>query len=235
MSVHGDGHTSGSNPICIPVFNRSANKRSKRQVGENAILLKDYDELYSSKVSRDQTSTTPSTQINNGGNTTVNKTSDDGEVITSKVPSKVPTEKNPVNNNTQSPDNKVEENTPYPVITNQTRFIPKYAELVGTRKYVPCAICQAKQRSAKLMIPLQTTCPTSWHTEYQGYMMTYHHNTKQSEIICVYDQALGVSPSSDAGIRKIISKYMSHIKVDCTTFPCPPYSEELLKCVVCSK
>lgn len=116
------------------------------------------------------------------------------------------------------------------------RFVPKYAELVGTRKYISCSVCDALDRSEKLMIPASVVCPDTWSVEYQGYLMNYHHGTAQANLICVNDQALGVSPSSDAGIREIISMYLSHVKTDCTTFPCPPLNyQELLKCVVCSK
>lgn len=114
-------------------------------------------------------------------------------------------------------------------------FVPSYSKLTGTRKYVPCAACHIEGKSAKLMIPSRTQCPKSWRIEYQGYLMNYHHDSKESEILCVYDQAMGANPSSDAGIREIISTYMTHLRIDCDTIPCPPFHEDLLKCVVCSK
>lgn len=125
---------------------------------------------------------------------------------------------------------------PLPIETTANRFIPRYADLVGTRKYVPCSVCDAIDKAEKLMIPSTNECPDTWSVEYQGYLMNYHHGTKHSNLICVNDQALGISPSSDAGIREIISKYLTHVKTDCSTFPCPPLNyKELLKCVVCSK
>ncbi|XP_012557341.2 uncharacterized protein LOC105844836 isoform X1 [Hydra vulgaris] len=111
-----------------------------------------------------------------------------------------------------------------------------FAKLVGTRKYVPCALCQAFGKSAQIMIPSTTECPPEWNIEYFGYLMDYHHGTKQSQIMCVNDQALGISPESEFIAKKIISSYLSHIQIDCDTHPCNSnIYNELLKCVVCSK
>ncbi|XP_065659735.1 uncharacterized protein LOC105844836 isoform X3 [Hydra vulgaris] len=111
-----------------------------------------------------------------------------------------------------------------------------FAKLVGTRKYVPCALCKALGKSAQIMIPSTTECPPEWNIEYFGYLMDYHHGTKQSQIMCVNDQALGISPESEFIAKKIISSYLSHIQIDCDTHPCNSnIYNELLKCVVCSK
>ena len=120
--------------------------------------------------------------------------------------------------------------------TTESRYIPRYADMIGTRKYIPCAVCDIEEQSEHRMIPAESTCPNGWQLQYQGYLMNYHHGTQAGNVICVSDQALGISPSSDAGIRKIVSQYLSHIVIDCKTFPCPPLNHaELLKCVVCSK
>ena len=37
---------------------------------------------------------------------------------------------------------------------------------------VPCVVCYASTRVSYLMIPAKITCPTTWTTEYQGYLMT---------------------------------------------------------------
>ena len=115
-------------------------------------------------------------------------------------------------------------------------YVPRYANMIGTRKYIPCAVCDIEEQSEHRMIPAESTCPNGWQLQYQGYLMNYHHGTQAGNVICVNDQALGISPSSDAGIRKIVSQYLSHVVIDCKTFPCPPLNHaELLKCVVCSK
>jgi len=120
--------------------------------------------------------------------------------------------------------------------TTKAKYVAKYADMIGTRKYIPCAVCDVEQHTQQLMVPAATTCPHSWIIQYQGYLMNYHHGTQAANVVCVNDQALGISPSSDAGIRKIVSKYLSHIVIDCKTFPCPPLNHsELLKCVVCTK
>lgn len=119
---------------------------------------------------------------------------------------------------------------------SQDKYIPKYADMVGTRKYIPCAVCDIEDQAQQIMVPASSSCPLDWTMQYHGYLMNYHHGTQAANIICVNDQALGISPSSDAGIRRIVSKYLSHIVTDCSTFPCPPLNHsELLKCVVCSK
>ena len=35
---------------------------------------------------------------------------------------------------------------------------------------VPCAVCYATTRAAKVMIPARTSCPPSWTREYYGYL-----------------------------------------------------------------
>ncbi|XP_066913088.1 uncharacterized protein [Clytia hemisphaerica] len=138
--------------------------------------------------------------------------------------------------NTGNPSPSRQQTTNDNEYNEEPKYIPKYAGMIGTRKYIPCAVCDVEEQSEQIMIPAQTSCPPEYEVQYQGYLMNYHHGTQAANIICVNDQALGISPSSDAGIRKIVSKYLSHIVVDCTTFPCPPLNHaELLKCVVCSK
>ena len=111
-----------------------------------------------------------------------------------------------------------------------------YARLVGTRKYVACALCQAPGKLVQIMIPTATECPPEWNVEYLGYLMNYHHGTKHSQTMCVNEQALGISPESEHEAKKIISSYLSHVKIDCETHPCNEnLLDEKLKCVVCSR
>ena len=37
---------------------------------------------------------------------------------------------------------------------------------------VPCAVCFSSGRTATITIPGRTSCPSSWTTEYFGYLMT---------------------------------------------------------------
>ena len=105
----------------------------------------------------------------------------------------------------------------------------------GTRKYIPCSVCQATGRVTSLVIPSKTRCPSGWKKEYQGYLMAFHYDTQQSELICVDKGALGVGPNTDPGIAEIIENYMVHVMVDCSSLPCPPLiEEEMMVCSVCT-
>lgn len=118
---------------------------------------------------------------------------------------------------------------------NRTRYSPDYASLSGTRNYVPCATCHGREKVSMVMIPLKNRCPYNWDIEYTGYLMSYHHGSSQSQIVCVNDQALGVSPSSDSKIRAILSEYVRGIAKECQSANCPRWKKELSKCVLCTK
>ena len=45
---------------------------------------------------------------------------------------------------------------------------------------VPCAVCHVSNRSAVLMIPGKTTCPTNWTRECYGYIMSKNYASKRS-------------------------------------------------------
>ena len=96
---------------------------------------------------------------------------------------------------------------------------------------VPCAVCLAAPRETVLMIPAKTTCPTSWTTEYTGYLMTEHINHKRSMYECV-DKSQESVPGSQANTNGV---RFYHVEATCNGLQCPPYEQEKeLTCVVCT-
>ena len=98
---------------------------------------------------------------------------------------------------------------------------------------VPCAVCLATSRETVLMLPAKTTCPTSWTTEYTGYLMTEHHTHYRSMYECV-DQSQESLPGSS---QNADGARFYHVEVPCGFgLECPPYVEtKELTCVVCTK
>ena len=99
--------------------------------------------------------------------------------------------------------------------------------LMYTVTNVPCAVCMARSRCSLLMIPAKTQCPTSWTTEYIGYLMsTGQHHALPTTYECVdkdaeSNQALGI---------------FGHVEATCNGMACPPYDDEKeLTCVVCTR
>ena len=43
---------------------------------------------------------------------------------------------------------------------------------------IPCALCQAYERTNKIMILSHYECPLGWNTEYYGYLMAGHYTHK---------------------------------------------------------
>ena len=58
---------------------------------------------------------------------------------------------------------------------------------------VPCVVCYASTRVSYLMIPAKITCPTTWTTEYQGYLMTERYNHKQNSVYECVDKDTEIS------------------------------------------
>ena len=203
--IRKDGEIVGSNAMCVPLQYNSV-RRSKRDIKDDHLIIKKMSSLKENSLN-------------------------DAEILNDNITFSNVTE-DQIKPTNPSTDHKLPNN-----ITPPTRrhFIPKYAELIGTRKYIPCAICNGEKKVSKVMMPSHSKCPLSWDVEYTGYLMSYHHGTSQSEVICVNDQALGVSPSSDPIIRELISAYMAPIKKDCNSFRCPRSNQELIKCALCTK
>ena len=98
---------------------------------------------------------------------------------------------------------------------------------------VPCVVCYVSNRTTHLMIPAKITCPKTWTTEYQGYLMTGHHTQKRNAVFkCVDKDAEGI-PGSSANTDGAL---FYHVQTRCNGIQCPPYStEKELACVVCTK
>lgn len=99
---------------------------------------------------------------------------------------------------------------------------------------IPCAVCQAYDgRMSHLMIPGQVRCPSSWTTEYAGYLMAGRATNRRSEFICV-DKDTQVVKGFDSNRD---GELMFHVGIDCRTFgSCPPYKDSAeLACVVCTR
>ena len=97
--------------------------------------------------------------------------------------------------------------------------------------YVPCAVCYVTTRSTAMMIPAKSICPPSWTMEYQGYLMGNAASMSQHECVDQDPEAA----SDDNGGRGGRHDFFS-IKVECDNgLTCPPYKEDTLSCVVCSR
>ena len=96
---------------------------------------------------------------------------------------------------------------------------------------VPCAVCLAATRGTVLMLPAKTSCPTSWTTEYTGYLMTGHTNHKRSMYECV-DKSQESIPGSIANTDGAL---FYHVEANCNGLQCGPYeAEKELTCAVCT-
>ena len=101
---------------------------------------------------------------------------------------------------------------------------------------VPCAACHVTTRSAQLVIPGTDQCPGGWTTEYAGWLMSEHHNSKGRTMYMCLDKDAEVLPGEAASTQGAL---MYHAVADCNArygIPCPPYVHRKgLACVVCSK
>ena len=98
---------------------------------------------------------------------------------------------------------------------------------------VPCVVCYASTRVSYLMIPAKITCPKSWTTEYQGYLMAERFNHQRNTVYeCVDKDAEGIPGS----IANTDGALFYHVQAQCNGLLCPPYdTEKELACVVCTK
>ena len=97
----------------------------------------------------------------------------------------------------------------------------------------PCAVCYSATKEVSIMIPGQTSCPSSWTREYYGYLMSEHHNHHVSTYECIDwnpDTVPGEGGNQD-------DAYLYHVEIECHNgVACPPYiSGREITCVVCSK
>ena len=88
---------------------------------------------------------------------------------------------------------------------------------------VPCAVCMAVSRCSLLMIPAKTQCPTSWTTEYVGYLMS---EAQVHNLPTTYE-CVDKDPESVPGLNGVGwgsgSGLFSHVEASCNGMACPPY------------
>ena len=127
--------------------------------------------------------------------------------------------------------------------TLNTRVQGSYSKISGTEyevpiagshdHNVPCAVCHATTRSAKVMIPAKTSCPPNWTREYYGYLESEANfgDRQRTEFVCV-DKAQVSLYGSHANINGAV---IYHVKATCHGIQCPPYNaNNVLTCTVCT-
>ena len=97
----------------------------------------------------------------------------------------------------------------------------------------PCAVCYTSTKSVKLMIPAGTSCPSSWTTEYKGYLMTQRHDRKSNKVYECVDENPESVDGSEGNTEGALFYFT---KSTCHGLPCPPYvNNTAITCVVCTK
>ena len=105
---------------------------------------------------------------------------------------------------------------------------------VSYSENAPCAVCYTSTKSVQIMIPAKTTCPDTWTTEYNGYLMTqYYKQYGSKDYICVDKEADAIPDSGDNTDGALLYNVAS----PCSKYlPCPPYNHDMaITCVVCTK
>ncbi len=97
----------------------------------------------------------------------------------------------------------------------------------------PCAVCYVPTRVTVLMLPARLTCPSNWTLEYNGYLMSAHHGSKQSTTFECVDKDTESIPGSAANTDGAMLHFN---EAKCNGIPCPPYDpQKEITCAVCSK
>ena len=97
----------------------------------------------------------------------------------------------------------------------------------------PCAVCYSSTKTVKLMIPARISCPSSWTTEYKGYLMTAHYSHKKNAVFECVDENPESIPGSSANNYGALFYFTVST---CNGLPCPPYvNNRVITCVVCTK
>ncbi len=98
---------------------------------------------------------------------------------------------------------------------------------------VPCAVCHATTRAAKVMIPARTSCPPNWTREYYGYLESEANGVdrQRTEFVCVdKDQVPLAGSHGDTN-----GALLYHVKAACHGIQCPLYNiNDVLTCTVCT-
>ncbi len=98
---------------------------------------------------------------------------------------------------------------------------------------VPCAVCHATTRAAKVMIPAKTSCPPNWTREYYGYLQSEGHfgDRPRTEFVCVDKDQVSLYGSH----ANIDGALLYHVRAACSGIQCPPYNaNDVLTCTVCT-
>ena len=97
----------------------------------------------------------------------------------------------------------------------------------------PCAVCYVSSRATQLMIPARNDCPSAWTEEYHGYLMSEHHNHKQSRNFICVDRDAEFVHGSRANVNGAL---LYLVEGQCGSLPCLPYvGGRELTCAVCTK
>ena len=105
------------------------------------------------------------------------------------------------------------------------------------RQRVPCAVCRVVRMSSVLMVPGINRCPTGWHQQYHGYLMSERYDSHKSQYICV-DHAAEESRHGGGGMPGNTMEGMQLYPVEamCGTLPCAPYvNHREMTCTVCTR
>lgn len=102
-----------------------------------------------------------------------------------------------------------------------------------TNHEAPCAVCYVSSRSTKLMYPAKTTCPSSWTTEYSGYLVAGYFGHARSAVY----ECLDKQPES------VYGSHLNHdganlyfVQNTCHGIKCPPYQNlGVVTCSVCTR
>ena len=126
----------------------------------------------------------------------------------------------------------------YPAYLSRVKYAADGGSLKQHFSYdVPCVLCHTTTKSTSFMLPGRYTCPSEWHTEYSGYLMTegLHSNRGgRKDTVCVDQNAEDVPGTKGGGWPAVL--YELHTSSSSTGFHLPPFhSSKPLTCAVCSK
>ena len=100
----------------------------------------------------------------------------------------------------------------------------------------PCAVCFTTSRDTVMMIPAKTQCPTSWTTEYIGYLMSQAQGHPHSTMFECVDKDPESVPGLNAVNWVLGSAIFDHVTASCNGMDCSRYdAEKELTCVVCTR
>ena len=134
----------------------------------------------------------------------------------------------------------------YKVTTKPTAFSeispvdyqsPLFNADLGTND-VPCAVCLATKRAVQLMIPARTECPGSeWTLEYTGYLMTSQQSDTNNIVYeCIDENAVAIPNTKTCScVKQNTALFHVISRVGRSDLPSPPYTDQPITCVVCTR